>query len=213
MRFLLMFLMLTGLAKAEINLTATNSYTIYGPIRDESINEAIKAVSKPSVEYLVIASPGGEVEAGKRFISFMKTKKNLKCVAVFAASMAFSIFQHCKDRLVVSNGTLMQHEMIIALGPLPLSQFIAMLKGLLIDSQLLYRYEARRLKMSFKDYLAMVKDNLWIFSGEAAVTKRAADKVVSVTCSEELLVKEGSLEVNTPFGPMNFAYPLCPLIR
>ena len=213
MRFLLVFLLSCRAVAETINLTPVNSYTLFGEISDESVNAAIMNLNKPEVVFLVLTSPGGSVQAGLRLASFIETKPKLVCIANFAASMAFSTLQVCKTRLVLNHTIMMQHEAIISLNGLPLSKFISLFKSLYRQTLKMYTKEARRMKLSLTDYTKQIKDEMWFFSGDDAVSKNAADRKVTVTCTEGLLEAEGSIDANTPFGPIAVPYARCPLIR
>lgn len=206
--------LVSNLAKAEVvELTKENSHVLYGEVNDGSVNEAIIALSRPEVKYLVLTSPGGSVDAGNRLISWLPNKPNLICIANFAASMAFATLQACPTRYVVGSSIIMQHQMSIAIGPLPLTQFDTLYKGILRSAKIAYKREAKRLGLTLKEYLDKIQSDFWMFTGEDAVNQRAADKIVTVKCSTEMLEEKGSTETMTIFGPVPVSFPLCPSLR
>lgn len=207
-------LILANIAHSEVvELTKVNSYVLYGEVSNDSVNDAIIALSKPEVKYLVLTSPGGDVDAGTRLISWLPNKPNLICIANFAASMAFATLQACPTRYVVGNSIIMQHQMSIALGPLPLTKFDTMYKGILRSAKIAYKREAKRLGLTLKEYLNKIQSDFWMFTGEDAVNQRAADKVITVRCSDEMLTAAGSTSVLTILGPITSSFPLCPSLR
>jgi ATP-dependent protease ClpP protease subunit len=207
-------LLMANIAHSEIvELTKENSHVLYGEVNHDSVNNAIIALSKPEVKYLVLNSPGGDVGAGNRLISWLPNKPKLICIANFAASMAFSTLQACPTRYVVGNSIIMQHQITLSLGPLPLTQFDEMYRGLLRSYKINYEREAKRLGLTLKNYLSKVQSDFWMFTGEDAVNQKAADKVVTVKCSTEMLTAVGDTETMTIFGPISASFPLCPSLR
>ena len=206
--------LISSMARAEVvELTKENSHVFYGEVTNDSVNDAIIALSKPEVKYLVLTSPGGDVDAGNRLISWLPNKPNLICIANFAASMAFSTLQACPTRYVVGSSIIMQHQMSIAIGPLPLTQFDTMYKGILRSAKIAYKREAKRLGLTLNQYLDKIQSDFWMFTGEDAVNQRAADKVVMVRCSTEMLTAVGSYDTMTILGPVTSSFPLCPSLR
>jgi len=70
---------------------------------------------------LVIHSPGGEVETGFIFISMMDQARarglHIRCfVPALAASMAFSILNHCDERYVLDHSFLLFHRARVLVG-------------------------------------------------------------------------------------------------
>jgi ATP-dependent protease ClpP protease subunit len=76
-------------AESDIEFKEGNSYTFAGPVTEESVDAAITGISSKSVKFLILDTPGGSVDAGYRFISFLKTRQDIACVVQQAASMGF----------------------------------------------------------------------------------------------------------------------------
>ena len=61
--------------------------------------------------YIYFDTPGGDVISLSRMVRLMKGSDiKFTCVAAFAASAGFMLFQHCDKRLLLSDGILMSHN-------------------------------------------------------------------------------------------------------
>lgn len=206
----------------QINLTPENTVTIRTEIDYESVGEAqlelMKLVAKRGKGsypiYLVIDSPGGSIDAGNSFIEFAKTIPNVETVTLFAASMASAIVQQLPGkRLIIETGLSMFHR---ASGG-----FEGQFEDGELESRLnLYKEVVRtmeqknsdRLGLPLDTYKNLVKNEMWIL-GKDAVKRRAADEIVSVTCSQELLAQSKTVLMQVMMFTFNVKFNLCPLIR
>ena len=206
----------------NIHLTKDNHVLIRTDISYESVAKAqyevAKLVEKRGTKdytiYLVLDSPGGSIDAGLSLIEDLKTVKNLETITLFAASMASAMVEALPgNRNITETGVLMFHR---ARGGV---------EGQFEDGELESRLDlykrmvrkmeavnATRMRISLETYKAQVKDELWILGFESIV-KHAADNVVSVTCSQELI--KGQETVSIGFMGMNMAvkFSTCPLIK
>jgi ATP-dependent protease ClpP protease subunit len=81
-----------------LTLSAHNTAVLDTEVSGQSITNLIRTIeglADPEV-ILFLNSPGGSVIAGNNLIAYMEgSGKRFTCVAYFAASMAFAIFQAC----------------------------------------------------------------------------------------------------------------------
>lgn len=205
-----------------IELSSKNSVTFRGEVDDNSAAEVqiqlINLVAKRGTDaypiYLVLDSPGGSIDAGLNFIEFTKTIPNLETVTLFAASMASAIVEQLPGkRLITENGILMFHR---AKGGLQgqfedgeLESRLALYKTMV---RCMEQKAATRMNMSLATYKSAVKDELWILGSES-VSKKAADEVVNVTCSLELVNKPVVEIINFLGMSFKVEYNGCPLIK
>lgn len=212
----LVFLSATARADADVEFVAGNSYTLSGPVTDESVDAAIAGISKPGVKYLVLETPGGSVDAGYRFVSFMKTRQDIACVVQSAASMGFVILQACGKRYVLDHSILMQHQASLGLPQTKVKNLISVLRGILAQLREMDKMQADRMGLTAREFDALTTDDLWIFSGAKAVELRAADKVVTASCSQDLLSKKlrkkEVIQVLFFQSEVEVEYSECPLI-
>jgi len=180
----------TAKAEADVTFVEGNSYTFEGEVTEESVDAAIAGVSNKAVKYLVLNTPGGSVDAGYRFVSFLKTRPELACVVQGAASMGFVIFQACGKRYVLDHSLLMQHQASLGLPPMKVANLLSTLKGILNQLQEMDEMQAKRMGISLEQFEALIHDDLWLFSGAKAVEINAADKVVTAECSQALIDKK-----------------------
>lgn len=206
----------------QILLTTTNTVVYRGEVSDGSALDIqlklFKLVlirgKKDYPLYLVLDSPGGSIEAGLGFIEFAKTIRNLKTVSIFAASMASAIAEGLPgDRYVTQNGTMMFHR---AQGAFRGYFESGEVETQLATSKSIVQYmettNANRMKLTLPVYKELVRSELWLFS-TASVVNNAADKVVDLVCSANLIDTKESLTVETMFGSLVVTFSGCPLFR
>lgn len=195
----------------EIN---EDTLTLIGEVNDVSVAPIINAVERngqSKKEIVVfIDSFGGSVTAGQRVIdSVERNNAKLKCiVGEKAYSAAFFLLQIvCDKRLVLESSSLLEHTWTIGLPPASIETQLDTLK---VAQALFYSIrvkEAKRLKVSYDELMARSNRN-WQMLGRGAVTEGAADAVITLKCSQSLIVKR--IKVATPFGDVEKS--ACPLI-
>jgi ATP-dependent protease ClpP protease subunit len=221
-KIIILALLLSNVCFAgTVVLTPSNTVTFRGEVNYSSVAKAqieLAALNKQRGDkkypiYLVLDSPGGSIQAGEDFIEFAKTFKNVKTVSLFAASMASAIAQALPgERLITKSGVMMFHR---AAGT-----FQGQFEDGEIESQLAFwkdtvksleQRNADRMELSLSEYKKEVIHELWL-RGQKVVDKKAADRVVTVQCSNELI--EGTEDVLTAsfFGVSKDTFSKCPLI-
>jgi len=162
--------------------------------------------------YLVLDTPGGNVQDGLSFIQFAKSIKNLHTITIFAASMGSAIVEHLPgERLILENGVLMFHR---AAGGFE-GQFndgevesqLAFWKSIITDME---QKNADRMGMELKDYKEKSRDELWIY-GPNTITQKAADRIISIKCTDELIKSTEISTINLMFFSLDAEYSKCPL--
>lgn len=139
---------------------------------------------------LYFDSPGGSVFSLARMVAAMKSSKlKFICVARFAASAAFSLFQYCNERYVLNDGIIMQHNWSGGFqdeAPRILSLFNAVDKLVKeIDEPVI-----KKLGLTSEEFYKKINNNWWM-SGKDAVNQNAADAVaLNVTCSKDTIRKK-----------------------
>ena len=206
-----------------VTLTERNSLVFRGPVTGASVAafqkkafEKSLLLGKDEIVYIVIDSPGGEVIAGNMLIDSVKAlPQKFKSVSLFAASMAFQMVQNFEERLITPNGTLMSHR---ASGGFE-GEFGSDGKGELITSlnwilKILKKadeHAASRMKISLKDYQELIRDEYWT-NGSDAVNESAADRMVLLKCSKELISGVDTVQIQSFFGTVSLSYSKCPII-
>jgi len=161
--------------------------------------------------YLFLDTPGGSIMAGMDLINTLKAlPREVKTVSNFAASMGFQIAQNLGDRYVTPTGVMMSHRAYMGLEGQTPGEFESrqkLWKGILRQMD---QTVADRMKLDFDTYRAMIKDELWV-SGQEAIEKNVADKVILVTCDNSL---KGTYTetIMTIFGNVKLQWSECPLI-
>lgn len=169
---------------------------------------------------LAVYSPGGDIVAGIDFIEGIKgTRRPLKSVTIFAASMAFQFVQNIPgDRLILKNGILMSHR---ARGGICESCEFGGQSPSQYDSR--YQFWLSRLneldqttvdrsngKQTLASYQKSYANEMWR-TGSQSVAEGYADKVVAAACDASL---SGTSKHTGSFMGMEVSYELseCPLI-
>lgn len=205
-----------------IELNSKNTVVFRGTVDSQnvltaSLDLAAKALKRGTADYpiyLVLDSPGGSIDDGEDFIAFAKTFKNVQTISIFAASMASAIVQALPGkRLITENGILMFHR---AKGGVSgqfetgeLESRLAFYKNIVRSME---QRSANRMSMPLSEYKAKVKDELWLVAKEA-VAQKAADAIVAIECSQELIDAKTAGFVQVFIFQIKVEYSGCPLLR
>lgn len=206
----------------QVHLNSRNTVTFRGVVDESStIQVQLDLVRKVKARgaqgypiYLVLDTPGGDVSAGLQFIEVAKTIENLKTITIFAASMGSAIAEGIPgNRLITNNGVLMFHRAAGRVG----GQFeVGEMETRLNDAKLMVRNmeqtNADRIGITLADYKARVVNEWWLQAKEA-LSIHAADKVVDIVCSIELIDSRTTATVESIFGSSTLDYSGCPTFR
>jgi len=206
----------------SIKLSDANTVMLRGEINGQSVTAAqvdlfLKVLKRGDATYpifIVLDTPGGSVYAGGTFIDYCRTLKNVHTITLFAASMGSAIVQGCGgERLITASGIHMYHR---AAGGFE-GQFetgevesrLAFWKSVVRAMEVA---NATRLSMSLDDYKAKVLNEWWML-GEAAVAVKSADRVVNISCDDELTKTINSETVEVLIYTFKVKRSGCPLFR
>lgn len=206
----------------NITLTPENHVLIRNEINDDTVTKAQTEMSqilekrgrRSYTIYLVLDSPGGSIDAGLNLIESFKTVKNLETITLFAASMASAVVEALPGkRNIIETGTLMFHR---ARGGVEGQFEEGELESRLNYSKSIVRKmeidNSNRMGMSLAVYKSLVVNELWIF-GKDALTKKAADQVVDVVCTAELIEKRVVENIPVMMGTARVEFSGCPLLK
>lgn len=211
-----------------VTLTTTNSVVLRGVIDDTSVLDTELKLVTQNIKrgraaypiYLVLDSPGGDIDSGLSLIEFAKSMRNLHTVSIFAASMASAVAEALPgERLVTQNGIMMFHR---AAGTFRGYFETGEVESELWVSKAMVRQmentNSSRMRMPVQSYKNLAQNELWLF-GDLAVTYRAADRVVDLLCTNELINKTETTVVQSIFslfgggGTTTLKFSGCPLLR
>lgn len=172
-----------------------------------------KALPKGQPIYLVLDTPGGDIEAGAMLEDTARgLSRPVHTITNFAASMGFNIVQRLGKRYIAPSGVLMAHRARVegVSGQIP-GEFLTAVGNIYREVTRMEMQNASRLGISFEAYTNMVKDEKWYENGDEAVTQGAADAVANIRCDSSL---DGTTteEVATMFGPAKVTYADCPAV-
>lgn len=180
-------------------------------------NFAEKVLSYDDDEmYIYFDTPGGSVIALSRMARIMKSSGiKFTCVANFAASAGFMLFQHCDNRLLLTDGILMSHNWSGGFrgeAPRILTMFYTV--QAIVDQ--LEETVINKLNIDKSKYDELINKNLWMT--KALAEKYAAvDGVISnVTCSKEIINERVPTTINFGFFGLQSKKVYksgCPLIQ
>lgn len=199
---------------ADITLDVGNVITLRGEINEESVarvsNEILE--SDKSELYLYIASPGGNIIAGQQLTEVIKhSGKKVKCIASIAASMAFVTLQTCAERYVMDDSIIMQHVASYGLQGQDPNNW-SMVRFIRQIIRQLDQEQATRLGLSVPEFKKKTRNDWWLV-GREAVDAKAADKLVTVTCTTALTKKRTTMELRGFFVSQKVEFSGCPLVE
>lgn len=197
----------------EVNVNEKNLIKLTTGIDGDSVFDTIQAIEKNNekVIFLYINSPGGSVLDGIVLVDYLKsTKKNIHCIANYAASMAHAILQACPVRLATTTNYLMQHRMTVGTeGTADDIRNTLKIMGTLSD--LLDKMEAKRIGITLTEFRNKVLLP-WVTAGEESLSENVVDGIVTIKCSSALIKKVTKERQRTIFGPVEITTSACPTI-
>lgn len=206
----------------QVFLGVDNSVNLRGPIDDGSAQTTMIRLAAQNIKrgtnnypiYLVLDSPGGSLDAGNTLIQYAKTIRNLHTITIFSASMAAGIVEDLPGhRYITENGMLMFHRAKGGVsGQLEDGEVetrLDMIKKLVRSMEV---KNATRMGLALADYKSAVKDELWL-AADDSVAKKAADMVIDIRCTDELITKSESVMVEFLFMSFKLDFSRCPLFR
>lgn len=204
-----------------ITLGTHNTVNLRGEINDEMVDVAIKKVldmdaarKSNTTIFLVIDSPGGSISAGESFIEAVKTVRNLQTITINAASMASAIVQALKgQRLMLASGMQMYHR---AQGQVSgyfedgeIESRLAFIKSVVRTME---KRSADRMGISLQAYKDKVRNEWWM-SAEQSMQANAADEIVSIKCTPELMAAKEAGVLSVLFMQIPIEQSACPLLK
>jgi ATP-dependent protease ClpP protease subunit len=223
---MLIFVWLLLIVKAQGNepnvlvLSDKNTVSLHLPITDSSVTkvqlELLKksnSLKKNSEIFLVLNSPGGDMDAADSLVRFAKgLPQKVNTVSLFSASISFIISQRLNTRYVTESSVLMSHRTVVSgiVGEVP-GSFISKVNVMLQSIFELEEEVATRGGYSLSTYRKLIADQLWM-NGKSAIRLGFADKLVTLRCDKSLSGR-GPEEI-TDFGSAKaiLIFHKCPLI-
>lgn len=202
--------------RTVIELNEKNSYTFRGQVMQATVDAAIVEITKLHLElpkgepiYLTLLTPGGSIFAGNMLIEHLKSLgRPIHTITIFAASMGFVTVQSLGNRYITDNGMLMSHYGSTGCEG-NYKQIKVCLKRLLAFEEKIEKVCADRMGMKVNDYNKLIEDDLWLLA-EEAIKIKAADEIVDIKCSEELMKGKQVIKFETFFGEQTVEVSACP---
>lgn len=200
-----------------IELNKQNLITMRGEIDEQLTSELVGKINKfnNNQVYLYITSPGGSVIEGLQIIDQLKTLEyrniKLSCIADFAASMAFVIFQACPIRYITTSSILMQHQMSLKLkGNIEnIYTYLNFIKDIDTD---LDEMQSNKLNISLDEFRKKINNNWWM-NYKSIIKNNAADSIVTVICTSELVDMLEEITKSTLLFDVKAKFSKCPISR
>lgn len=145
--------------------------------------------------YLILDSPGGEVDAGIWLAENVKAMNaqyhnNIHLVVKHAASMAAMLLELIPgERYIMPQAVLMFHNAAVQLQMQTaehVDDIIKMLGELQKQLKITETEVAARMGLTWEQYHKAIENELWLHGNEI-IEKDAADGIVTITCSKELI--------------------------
>ena len=200
-----------------IELTDSNFVNIRLSIDDKSMSNVITKLHKLKNKevFIYINSFGGSVSSGNTLVEHIKSLQNkeiiVSCIADKAMSMAFIIFQHCTNRYILDSSILMQHQMSLGIkGPIRnIDNYLKMINNM---ENSINEYQAKRLNIDVNEFKELTESDWWLY-GKDILKFNAADKIVSVYCTNDLYSITDNIQFETFFGMVDIKFSRCPLVQ
>jgi len=162
----------------------------------DDFTEKVLSYDKDEMK-LYFDSPGGSVVVLARMARIMKNSDiKFTCIASFAASAGFMLFQHCQNRLLLSDGILMSHNWAGGFrdeAPRILTLYNAIQS--LVDT--LEAVVIEKMSVDAKEYAALINNNLWMPLGLANKYKAIDGIAEKVSCSKELIKQRNPTKIRS----------------
>lgn len=215
MLFLLLLIGILVRCNDIITLTEDNLVSVFTVINDDTASRFIQDILKIKDDdiYIYLHTPGGRVKSGNDMVQVINTLtqqgKNIICIADFAASMGFIIFQSCPTRYILDTSILMQHQMSLYLdGQIErIKSELEMIDKMEKD---LNTKQAERLGMTYEEFYDKINNDWWIY-GDDNIKSNIADDIVNVICDKPLLDNSYNITIRTFFGRVVLEFSSCPL--
>lgn len=142
-------------------------------------------------------------------VAILASPRPVRCVANFAASAAFMIFQACHERLVTTSSVLMQHNASFGInGEQPnIESYVKFVRA---EIDALVVAQAKRIGITQSQMNEKTANDWWLTSGQS-VDEKVADRLVQVSCTSDATTQTFEQMVNTMFGSVKLTWSRCPL--
>jgi len=203
-----------------IVLDTDNHFSLRTMIDDTSVDNLLYNVYTSDLSdvndvFLYLLSPGGYVTSGHRIIRLIESLeeqgKDVHCIADFAGSMAFAIFQSCTHRYVMPGSILFHHQVSTSVqGTLKYIE-----KNIEFVKDMTYKMDklaADNMGVSLEEFRDYFVEDREVY-GDTAIELGLADTSIHVQCSPELTLLSESVIVDTWFGQYEVIYSRCPLLH
>lgn len=208
---------------SNVYLNTKNTLVMRGEINDEMVIDAqLKLAELAKTRgnesytiYIVLDSPGGSIISGEDFIAFARLYRNVDTITIFAASMASAIVQAMPgNRWNTVGGIQMFHRASAGFrGQIENGEVettLELVKNLVRGMEI---RSSKRIGISLDEYKTLVKDEWWLL-GAQNITKKTADGMVQIVCSQDLIDSRDSMKIFSLFGGAEvLLYSGCPLLR
>lgn len=142
----------------------------------------IVAKANPDAYSLVINSPGGSFEVGRRmYRRLVSLDKPLFCyVQDNAQSVAFWLLQACTVRFAAPEASLMIHEVKVVLdGIIDANTALAIANDLMTSTDIMATHVSKRMGMPKSQFLSRIARGDWSMSGTEALRFKAVDVIIT----------------------------------
>ena len=199
-----------------ITLRPENTIVLRDEVNTHTVSKMNQLLSTNNSKkiYLYLYSPGGDIESGLSLVSLIKAQisngREIVCIADYAASMAFSILQSCSKRYIMEDGSIMQHQPTISIK----AKLFSFREQMRFTEEMMLKLmssDAARVGMKLDDYIKRIDNDWWMF-GEQAVEEGAADKAVTVICTEALTRMMITDTIQSSYGSVAVSYSGCPIV-
>ena len=203
-----------------LTISDDNTIILNMPIFSDSASEVSKKLLEKDKKlkpgkpiYIVLDTPGGSVEEGLKIIEVAKSlPRPVHTISLFSASMGFVISQHLDSRFVIESSTLMSHRAFVSgiKGEYP-GSFISRVFSMGNQLMAINSRVASRAGIPLKNYLDLIRNELWMGSDEA-ISYKFADKKITLRCDSSLSGYAEPQDLDLGLFSLKIQFHKCPLI-
>jgi ATP-dependent protease ClpP protease subunit len=167
-----------------------------GPITQDSMRAVgielmLKSKNLPadSKLYLVIKTPGGDIDAGATLIEIAKgLPQRVDTITIESYSMGFHLVQALGERLITRYGKMMEHVGFMGVNGGRPGEVVNSVQFYFNQFRKLNQTDATRMGLTLDKFMDLIREEYWT-AGDEAVAQNAADRVVDIRCADELPVE------------------------
>lgn len=175
-----------------LELNYKNTIIFETEVSEISVNVFVRALIGardilPAKEklYVLIVSPGGGYDAGKKLLQFLKKMQNTELICKYCASMSGQIFVASGlHRMVIEKSDILMHEMFLPHVTALNATNKSIINNLVASSEEFNKVMYTIIGISKEDYMKKITNKSWNVYGNEALKLHLADELIKIHCDD-----------------------------